>query len=79
MVRSVWDNVKVADDMKVVMTYAFDQAAQNPRSGKVVVHCTIYVTITGTRDGQPRSDEFVVGITAIEIHDSLFEQMKLGF
>ena len=61
----------------VKITYAIDQAGQNPRSGKLVATYTYNTTFTGTSRGQPIT--LIVPVTngSLLMHDAKLEKMVL--
>jgi hypothetical protein len=73
-----WDggNVTVGAT-KVEITYAVDQATQNPRSGKAVVTYKYITNFSGTRNGQPRNVDVPLFDGSIHVQDSKLEKMKL--
>ncbi len=77
MRKAGYTNIKLAST-GVRITYAFDQANQNPRSGKVTVQYKILLNYTATdKNGKPVTPgrDSVVGFLTIE--DDAFKTMAL--
>jgi len=69
-------------DAKIIATpytliYAVDQPDKNPRSGNVIVHYRVNLTLSGTLNGQPITQTLDGVRGDLFFHDGKLEKMKL--
>lgn len=74
--RAGWSGTKlVSTDIEV--TYAVDQAGQNPRSGNIAAHYKFIQNFSGTRAGLPITQEHWPVQGNIQFHDGSLEKKVL--
>lgn len=73
--KQIWQGAQMGATV-VEITYAVDQANQNPRSGNLIASAKFVTTYTGTFNGQPITRKVPVHVDNLQMHDAKLERMK---